>query len=211
MKVVTDAEAIRMRTIVLFAHPAQRRSSINLAMASEARKLTNISFVDLYEEYPRFEIDVDREQARLSAHDLIVFQFPTFWYSTPAILKEYQDLVLEYGFAYGPAGKKLDGKFLLVATTTGGSEHDYSSDGGNRHPFRSFLLPLEQTASLCGMRFLPPFVLHSANHIESESARGHIFAYGRLLSAVSSGDLDPASLMSRDLLTRSSIPTFVGV
>jgi glutathione-regulated potassium-efflux system ancillary protein KefG len=199
-----------MRILVLFAHPAQRQSSINLAMASEAAKLADVSFVDLYAEYPRFEIDVDREQARLLAHDLIVFQFPTFWYSTPAVLKEYQDLVLEYGFAYGPAGRKLDGKFLLAATTTGGSEQDYSASGGNRHSFRSFLLPLEQTASLCGMLYLPPFILHSANHIESESARGHILAYKRLLSAISAGHLDPGSLMSSDLLTQTSVPNFIG-
>jgi glutathione-regulated potassium-efflux system ancillary protein KefG len=199
-----------MRILVLFAHPAQRQSSINLAMASEAAKLADVSFVDLYAEYPRFEIDVDREQARLLAHDLIVFQFPTFWYSTPAVLKEYQDLVLEYGFAYGPAGRKLDGKFLLAATTTGGSEQDYSASGGNRHSLRSFLLPLEQTASLCGMRYLPPFVLHSANHIESECARGHILAYKRLLSSISAGHLDPGSLMSSDLLTQTSVPNFIG-
>ena len=54
--------------------------------------MEGVTFVDLYAEYPRFEIDVDREQARLLAHDVIVFQNPLFWYSTPAILKEWQDL-----------------------------------------------------------------------------------------------------------------------
>ncbi len=110
-----------MRVLVLFAHPAQRKKSINLAMADRARLVEGITVADLYAEYPRFSIDVDREQRRLLTHDVIVFQFPLFWYSTPALLKQWQDLVLEYGFAYGPAGKKLAGKHALVCVTTGGS------------------------------------------------------------------------------------------
>ena len=56
---------------------------------------------DLYEAYPDFLIDVEAEQALLLEHDVIVFQHPVYWYSSPAILKEWQDLVLEHGFAYG--------------------------------------------------------------------------------------------------------------
>ncbi|MER8376008.1 NAD(P)H-dependent oxidoreductase [Mesorhizobium sp. M1409] len=191
-----------MRVLVLFAHPAQRKSSINLSMAREARGVEGISFVDLYAEYPRFDINPDREQVRLLEHDLIVLQFPTFWYSTPAILKEWQDLVLEYGFAYGPTGRKLEGKFLLIATTTGGSDGDYSRSGGNRHPFGQFLLPLEQTASLCGMNYLPPFVLHSANHIDSPSAQAHIAAYRTLLGDLVQDRFDLKSGTAREMLAQ---------
>lgn len=173
-----------MRVLILFAHPAQRKASINAAMASAAKQLERITFVDLYAEYPRFSVDVDREQRRLLDHDIIVFQFPVFWYSTPALLKQWQDLVLEYGFAYGPQGKKLAGKRVFAAITTGGSETDYSHDGGNRRAIQEFLYPLEQTATLCGMDYLPPFVFHSANHIESASAQLHINSYPRLLAAL---------------------------
>ncbi|MCV5747032.1 NAD(P)H-dependent oxidoreductase, partial [Escherichia coli] len=69
--------------------------------------------VDLYGEYPRFNINIDREQQRLREHDVVIFQFPLYWYSTPAILKEWQDLVLEYGFAYGTEGTELQGKTML--------------------------------------------------------------------------------------------------
>ncbi len=191
-----------MRVLVLFAHPAQRKSSINVAMADGARHLEGVTFVDLYAEYPRFSIDVDREQRRLIEHDVIVFQFPVFWYSTPALLKQWQDLVLEYNFAYGPQGKRLAGKLTLPCVTTGGSRADYSEDGGNRREIWHFLYPLEQTATLCGMDHLPPFVLHSANHIDNISAQHHIGAYPQLLVALRDDRFDLAGV--RQLKTFNS-------
>lgn len=183
-----------MKVLVLFAHPAQRKTSINVAMAERARRLKDVTLVDLYADYPTFNIDVDREQKRPLAHDLIVFQFPIFWYSTPALLKQWQDLVLEYGFAYGPEGQKLAGKQAMLAVTTGGSELDYSTHGGNNHPLQEFLLPFRQTAVLCGINLLPPFVLNAANHLDSPAAREHISAYSALLASFrdSSFDVDAA-------------------
>ena len=182
-----------MRVLVLFAHPAQRKSSINTAMAASARELEGVTFVDLYAEYPRFSIDVDREQRRLMEHEVVVFQFPVFWYSTPALLKQWQDLVLEYGFAYGPQGKKLAGKYAMACVTTGGAITDYTKDGGNRRVFDQFLYPLEQTATLCGMEYLPPFVMYSANHLTDENAQLHIRSYPRLLTALRDNKFDVAS------------------
>jgi len=159
-------------------------------MTRHAMSLPGVTFADLYAEYPRFSIDVDREQRRLMAHDIIVFQFPLFWYSTPALLKQWQDLVLEYGFAYGPQGQRLGGKVALASVTTGGSERDYSEKGGNGRSFDQYLFPLQQTATLCGMEFLPPFVLHSANHIEAASAQSHIRAFANLLEALRDEKVD---------------------
>jgi len=199
-----------MRVLVLLAHPAQRKKSINLAMAHLARRIEGITFVDLYAEYPRFSIDVDREQQRLLNHDVIVFQFPLFWYSTPALLKQWQDLVLEYGFAYGPSGQKLSGKLVLACVTTGGSRHDYSPDGGNEHLFEHFLLPLRQTAILCGMEFLPPFLLHAANHIEAEISRSHVDAYPRLLTALWDGKLDLQTARTHASLSTGDLAHLIG-
>ena len=179
-----------MRVLVLFAHPAQRKASINAAMASGARNLEGITFVDLYAEYPRFSIDVDQEQRRLIEHDVIIFQFPVFWYSTPALLKQWQDLVLEYGFAYGPTGKRMAGKHTMACITTGGSKADYSDHGGNRRAIDEFFYPLEQTAKLCGMEYLPPFVLHSANRLDTEAAQKHIQLYPALLGALRDDKFD---------------------
>ena len=105
------------RLIVYYAHPGHKYSKANRAMVAQAREVRGISFVDLYAEYPRFDIDIDREQVRLLEHDVILFQFPMFWYSTPSLIKEWEDLVLEPGFAYGAGGDKLTGKRLMLAVT----------------------------------------------------------------------------------------------
>ncbi|MCO5734454.1 NAD(P)H-dependent oxidoreductase [Rhizobium sp. SSA_523] len=199
-----------MRVLVLFAHPAQRKKSINLAMADRARLVEGITVADLYAEYPRFLIDVDREQRRLLTHDVIVFQFPLFWYSTPALLKQWQDLVLEYGFAYGPAGKKLAGKHALVCVTTGGSRDDYSAIGGNEHPIEEFLLPLRQTSLLCGMDFLPPFVLHAANHIEASRVQAHIETYPLLLTALRDDHFDFSAAHTHQVLSVDDLVRLMG-
>lgn len=92
------------RVLVLFAHPAVHKSRINRHLADAVRGLEQVTFHDLYEAYPDFLIDVPREQELLRSHDVIVVQHPFYWYSTPAIFKEWMDLVLEYGFAYGKGG-----------------------------------------------------------------------------------------------------------
>lgn len=121
---------------------------------------------DLYEAYPDFQIQVKYEQDLLLAHDIIVFQHPFYWYSSPALLKEWQDLVLEHGFAYGHEGTALRGKKMFSAITAGGSEQSYCQEGYNRFSIRQLLAPFEQTARLCGMEYLPPFMVHGTHKLE---------------------------------------------
>lgn len=150
------------KLLLLFAHPSQLRSEVNRPLFKAAQKLDYVTAVDLYAEYPRFDINIDQEQARLLEHDVVIFQFPFYWYSTPSILKEWQDLVLEYGFAYGKEGKALQGKTFLCAITAGGAEKAYRADGYNHFTVRELLQPLEQTAVMTGMNYLPPFALFSS-------------------------------------------------
>jgi glutathione-regulated potassium-efflux system ancillary protein KefG len=108
------AEAARARTLLVFTHPALERTRVNWAMAEAARTVEGVTFHDLYEAYPDFAVDVDEEQQRLTAHDLIVLQFPLYWYTGPALLKEWLDLVWLQDFAYGEKAA-LQGKTLRPA------------------------------------------------------------------------------------------------
>jgi putative NADPH-quinone reductase len=63
---------------------------------------------------------VESEQRLLSEHDRVIFQFPWYWYSSPAMIKAYQDEVFTYNFAYGSKGDKLSGKEFKIATTVVG-------------------------------------------------------------------------------------------
>lgn len=151
--------------LILFAHPALERSRVNRAMLEAVQETDGVTVHDLYEAYPDLGIDVAREQALLLEHDVIVFQHPMFWYSTPAILKEWQDLVLQHGWAYGSAGDALRGKRMTCALTTGGGEQAYGPAGHNRYTVDELLRPIEQTARLCKMRWLRPFVVHGTHQM----------------------------------------------
>ena len=142
---------------------------------------------DLYQEYPEFDIDVAREQRLLLDHDAVIFQHPFYWYSTPAILKEWQDLVLEHGWAYGHDSRALEGKRLLNVVSTGAPEESYLQDGANRFTMRQLLAPIEQTARLCGMNFLPPFVIHGTHALTSEGIEREAADYRRLLEGLRDG------------------------
>ncbi|WP_299506753.1 NAD(P)H-dependent oxidoreductase [uncultured Roseobacter sp.] len=194
------------KIIVYYAHPGQTFSRANSAMAGKARELDGVTFVDLYAEYPRHDIDVGKEQARLLAHDVIVFQFPLYWYSTPSLLKEWQDLVLQHGFAYGHGGDKLAGKTLLLAITAGGSAEAYTKDGYQQHPMRAFLTPLKQTAGLCQMHFTLPYVLFSALKAEEATELAHhVNGYAELLTRLRDDQFDLRDAGAEEILTATDI------
>lgn len=173
------------RLLILFAHPALERSRVNRQLIKAAQTIDSVTIHDLYEVYPNFHIDVKFEQDLLRSHDIVVFQHPFYWYSSPAILKEWQDLVLEYGFAYGQGGTALRGKKFLSAITTGGSEEAYCRQGYNHFTIRELLAPFEQTAQLCGMEYLPPFVIQGTHKLqEAQQITAHVEDYQRALLAL---------------------------
>ena len=173
------------RLLVIYAHPSHRSSSVNRPMAEAAKAIEGIEFVDLYATYPRHDIDIAAEQARLLSADVILLQFPLFWYSVPSLLKEWIDLCLEHGFAYGHGGDRLAGKTLMLALTAGGADEAYTPNGYQHYPLRTFLTPLEQTARLCQMQFAAPYVLYGS--IKAPGAGqvpAHVAGYERLLMAI---------------------------
>ncbi len=192
-------ESQQNRVLILYAHPSSARSEVNSPLLQASRGREAVTLVDLYGEYPDYRISIDREQQRLREHDVIVFMFPLYWYSTPSILKEWQDLVLEYGFAYGTEGTALHGKTFFCALSAGGAEKAYHAEGYNHFTIRELLQPLEQTARLTGMAYLPPFALFgSRTAVDEGRLSGHIADWERLLDAVIEGriDTDDAATLS---------------
>ncbi len=170
--------------LVLSAHPQMEHSRINRRLLQAARGLppqAGVKVRDLYSLYPDYLIDIEAEQALLAAARLVVWQHPIHWYSMPPLMKLWLDDVLAFGWAYGPGGTALRGKDLWLVATTGGPEDSYRPDGHNRYAFEAFLPPYEQTATLCGMRFLPPLLLHGAHRIEEAAVAAHVAAYRQRL------------------------------
>ena len=192
------------RLLILFAHPALHKSRVNHLLLSYVQSLPGVTVNDLYEAYPHFHIDIAREQALLLEHDVIVFQHPFYWYSSPAILKQWQDLVLEYGFAYGKSGTQLHGKLFLTAISTGGPCSAYQRSGHNYFTIRELLTPFEQTARLCGMTYLPPFVVPGVLWMEDDDElAGYGTIYRRLLEALRDNMLDVSEIMKLDTLNEA--------
>jgi glutathione-regulated potassium-efflux system ancillary protein KefG len=192
------------RLLILFAHPALHKSRVNQLLLSSVQSLPGVTVNDLYESYPNFHVNVAREQALLLEHDVIIFQHPFYWYSSPAILKQWQDLVLEYGFAYGKSGTQLQGKLVLTAISTGGPGSAYQREGYNYFTVRELLAPFEQTARLCGMTYLPPFVVPGVLWMQDQdelSTYGSV--YRRALEALRDNALDLSEVMRLDTLNQA--------
>ena len=170
--------------LVIVAHPAMEQSRANRALMRAARRAdSRVQVRDLYSLYPDYLIDTDAEQAQLAAAKLVVWQQPIRWYSMPPLLKLWLDDVLTFGWAYGPDGDALRGKDLWLVASTGGPEDSYRPDSYNRYFFDAFLPPYEQTAALCGMRFLPPLLLHGAHRVTEPDIAEHAAVYRQRLAS----------------------------
>jgi|SRR4051812_45091331 glutathione-regulated potassium-efflux system ancillary protein KefG len=190
-----------MRVLLLFAHPALEKSRVHRRLLAAATEVAGVTVHDLYEEYPDQHIEVEAEQRLLLEHDAFVFQHPFYWYSTPAILKQWQDLVLEHGWAYGKGGTALTGKVTFNALSAGGPEHAYRQGGYNEFTVRQLLAPWEATARLCHMRYLPPFVVFGALRFANvEEIAPHVQDYRRLLQALVDDRLDLTAAAGREHL-----------
>jgi len=196
------------KVLILFAHPTLSKSSIQKTLETYCRKVKGVTFNDLYEYYPDLYIDVKREQQLLSQHDIIIFQHPFYWYSSPPILKQWQDLVLEYNWAYGPEGGKLAGKKIFNALSCGGGKDAYMETGYNRFPVNQFLLPFNQTAHLCKMEYLPPFVIHETYTMSKEHLDSYGEQYASLLTALVNDEIQPEHYQNVEYLNEL-VPSFV--
>ena len=174
--------------LVIVGHPQLEQSRANRRLMQTASALqrdapARVAVRDLYALYPDYLIDIAAEQAALAAARLVVWQHPIHWYHMPPLMKLWVDDVLAFGWAYGPGGDALRRKDLWLVATTGGPEDSYRPDRYNRYFFDAFLPPYEQTAALCGMRFLPPLMLHGAHKASDAEIRAHAELYAQRLAS----------------------------
>jgi glutathione-regulated potassium-efflux system ancillary protein KefF len=168
---------------VVAAHPHWRESRVNLRLFRAAQGTPGVEVNDLYQSYPDYAIDIKAEQARVARADLLVLLHPIQWYSMPALQKLWLDDVLDYGWAYGIGGTALQGKDFWLVATTGGPEASYHPQSYNRYFFDAFLPPYEQTAALCGMRFLPPLLFHGARSAPQAELAAHVEVFKERLAS----------------------------
>ncbi|MFC5410174.1 NAD(P)H-dependent oxidoreductase [Larkinella bovis] len=186
--------------LILFAHPALEKSKTNRILMGACQSVESVTVNDLYEEYPDFDIDVDREQQLLLEHDYIILHHPMYWYSSPAMVKQWQDLVLEHGWAYGREGNALVGKKIFNVITTGGPQRAYAEAGYNRFTIQQFLAPFDQTAYLCKMIYLPPFVVHGTHRLTEAEMHQYARQYRSLLTLLTTDQVAVEDARKRSYL-----------
>jgi NAD(P)H dehydrogenase (quinone) len=137
--------------------------------------------------------DVAAEQQKLRQADLVILQFPLWWFSMPAIMKGWFERVYAYGFAYGVGehserrwGERYDegvfeGKRAMLVVTTGGwTEHD--SERGINGPIDDLLFPIQHGILFYpGFDVLPPFVVFKSSAMDATRHNEILSALGARL------------------------------
>jgi len=186
--------------LILFFHPMFHKSRVNRRLLQSVEDLEGVTTRYMYDLYPDYHIDVKEEQDELLKHDIILWQHPFYWYSSPSLLKEWIDLVLEHGFAYGRDGKALEGKKIMSVISTGGRKEAYLADGVNRYSIRQLLAPFDQTSTLCRMHYLPPFVVHGTHLLDDEGVRRAGLEYRKVILALRDGVFSQKDIYSNEYM-----------
>ncbi|WP_176037998.1 NAD(P)H-dependent oxidoreductase [Brucella tritici] len=175
------------KTLILLFHPNLARSQANAALAAAVAKLPGVEIIDMQTVYPQgidFFKDGEHEAHRLLSADRIVLQFPVRWYSTPPLLKAWQDAVLTRMFyvAYEQEGRKLEGTPLMIAATAGNVPEAYREGGHNMFPMIDLFAPLRATANRCRLNWTDPFVLYAADKLSTEALEDAASRYMNFLN-----------------------------
>jgi glutathione-regulated potassium-efflux system ancillary protein KefG len=192
------------KVLIIFAHPRLENSKINKALLKQLPKHVDIVFNDLYEYYPNFNIDINKEKELLANADYVVLQHPFYWYSCPPLLKQWIDIVLELGWAYGPGGSALKGKKIFNCITTGGAVEAYTAEGRNRYTIKELLAPFDQTAFLCQMQYLPPFTVMGTHRLLDDELSHSATLYRNMML-----DIVNDKFMINEVLTFQSINQYM--
>jgi glutathione-regulated potassium-efflux system ancillary protein KefG len=188
------------RILILFAHPLMEKSRVHAELLEKAKTVEDVTINDLYERYPEYDIDVEREKKLLLDHDIIAWQHPFYWYSAPPLLKQWQDLVLEHGWAYGKRGNNLAGKKIFNVLTSGGSMEAYQTGGFNKYSVHDYLRPFERTAELCRMIYWPPYWVHGVHRMEANTIKEFSEQYKNLLTALAKNIFSDEDIITHSLL-----------
>ena len=148
-----------MKTLLIISHPQIKDSYTQSFLKNAQADFKNVTWHPLDLRYPDYRIDVAREQRLLMKFDRIIFQFPLYWYSAPALLKKWEDDVLVRKFANAAHGGYLRHKQLGLVVTLGVPAEDYRAGASEHFSLSELLSPYRALAWKAGMRYLPAFLI----------------------------------------------------
>jgi NAD(P)H dehydrogenase (quinone) len=143
-----------------------------------------------------FASDLEAEMRKVEAADLLVFHFPLWWFSLPAILKGWVDRIFASGRFYG-SGRMyekgvLSGKKVMLTITTGGPGAIYEADSfhGDIH---AIIKPIHRGIfQFLGCDVLAPHIVFSPTNLSTAERTDALLTYrGRLAGLSSEPPLPP--------------------
>ena len=158
--------SFKSKILIIYSHTGYSGKFTNKTIINALKSLDNVIVNELDSNPEGLKFDILKEQELLINADVIMFQFPLYWYSTPHTLKKWMDEVLQYGFAYGSEGNKLLNKHFFCSITTGGPENSYRAGSFNNYSMSELLKPLQQTANLCKMLYQPYQAFYDAPNLQ---------------------------------------------
>ncbi|TPR18823.1 flavodoxin family protein [Apilactobacillus timberlakei] len=148
-----------MKTLVIVSHPEYDNSMTESFLNQCQNDIDEVDWLVLDHLTDNYEFDVDKEQKRLIKYDRILLQFPMYWYSSPALLKKYEDDIFTRSFTYANEDGKLKDKELGIITTLGEPLKNYTVGGSEGFSINEILKPYQALAFKAGMKFIKPFAV----------------------------------------------------
>lgn len=170
-----------MKTLIIISHPTIEESNTQQFMR-ESLPESGVTWHHLEKNYPDGKFDVQEEQKLLREHDRILFQFPLYWYSSPPLLKQWQDEILAEGFTYGKNGSRLAGKEFGLVISTGVREEEYQPGASEHFTIAELTRPFQAMAYKCQLDFLPVFLISRFEYMTAFEQRKLLVDYRQYLS-----------------------------
>lgn len=181
-----------MKTLIILSHPTLESSGSQQFLVNSIKDNQDVTLHHLESVYPDGVINREVEQELLKTHQRIIFQFPFYWYSSPALLKEWQDVVFGGSAFYTPQGTILAGKQFGLVVNIGVSKNEYRAGGRESFTIDELTRPYQAIAKHMEMTYLPVLGIHQFSYLSEAEKKALLTDYQYYLTGV-----HPASLSHR--------------
>jgi putative NADPH-quinone reductase len=170
------------KTLVLFAHPYFEHSTTNVRLLECYEPMQNVTFRDLYEDYPDFHIQAFRERKRIVDYDRIIFHFPIIWFGLPPLLKLWIDEVFDMRWIAEGQHNILSGKDAVIVTSVGGSESNYTREGKYKTTAEELLTGLCVSLDINNIDLKNTHIIYNADNLEEEQLEDYCKELSQILN-----------------------------